>query len=107
MFLVILFDYRTLTITLETDSMLISGSTVTASCPSHNIRLFRTNYNNPSKYTTGSVYYVRIYDLNALNEYELVRNLVPCKSDSDEVGLLDLVEMRFYKDNGTNVSVVE
>lgn len=92
---------------LVTDSMLISGSTVTAPCPSHNIRLFRTNYNNPSKYTTGSVYYVRIYDLNASDEYELVRNLVPCKSDADEVGLLDLVEKKFYKSDGTNVSLVE
>ena len=92
---------------LATDSMLISGSTVTAPCPSHNLRLFRTNYYSPSKYTTGSVYYVRIYDLNASNEYELVRNLVPCKSDSDEVGLLDLVEKKFYKSDGTSVSVSE
>ena len=89
---------------LETDTMLISGSTVTASCPTDNIRLFRTNYAYLGRYTTGSVYYVKIYDLNTSNEYELVRNLVPCKSDANEVGLFDLVGRKFYKSNGTNVA---
>lgn len=89
---------------LETDAMLVSGSTVTAPCPTDNIRLFRTNYAYLGRYTTGSVYYVRIYDLNVSNEYELVRNLVPCKSDANEVGLFDLVEKKFYKSNGTNVA---
>ena len=89
---------------LATDTILVCGSTVTASCPTDNIRLFRTNYAYLGRYTTGSVYYVKIYDLNTSNEYELVRNLVPCKSDANEVGLFDLVERKFYKSNGTNVA---
>ena len=92
---------------LETDTILVSGSTVTSPCPQNNIRLFRTNYYSPLKCTTGSVYYVRIYDLNASNEYELARNLIPCKSDTNEVGLFDLVQKKFYKSNGTNVAFAD
>ena len=92
---------------MATDTVLLSGETVTKACPQNNIRLFRTNYSYPDRYTTGSVYYVKIYDLNASNEYELVRNLVPCKPDDGDVGLLDLVEMKFYKNNGTWISLSE
>ena len=92
---------------IETDTMLIQGTKVTATCPTDNMRLFRGNLKYPDRYTTGSVYYVKIYDLNTSNEYELVRNLVPCKPDDGDVGLLDLVEMKFYKNNGTWISLPE
>ena len=90
---------------MATDTVLLSGDTVTKACPQNNIRLFRTNYSYPNRYTTGSVYYVKIYDLKASNEYELVRNLVPCKPNDGDVGLLDLVEMKFYKNDGTSVQL--
>ena len=90
---------------MATDTVLLSGGTVTKACPQNNIRLFRTNYSYPNRYTTGSVYYVKIYDLNASNEYEPVRNLVPCKPDNGDAGLLDLVEMKFYKNDGTSVQL--
>lgn len=88
-------------------SVLKSKTARTGVCPSSNIRLFRINYTSLNQFALGSVYYLRIFDVNRLGEYELVRNLVPCKSKVLGVGLLDLVQMRFYKNDGTSVSLVD
>ena len=88
-------------------TLIISDASVVKECPSNNIRLFKINYACPERIATGSVYYVKIYDMNASGEYELVRNLVPCKPDNAPAGLLDLIEMKFYKNNGTWISLAQ
>lgn len=40
---------------MATDTVLLSGDMVTKACPQNNIRLFRTNYSYPDKYTTACV----------------------------------------------------
>ena len=92
---------------IPSNAVIISDASVVKECPSNNIRLFKINYAYPERIATGSVYYVKIYDMNASGEYELVRNLVPCKPDNAPAGLLDLIEMKFYKNNGTWISLAQ
>jgi len=92
---------------LSNDTTILQGSTVTKSPTTDHIRLFRTNYVYPERYTTGSVYYVKIFDKNVNDEYELVRDLIPCKKPSGEVGLYDFVGRRFYAKDGSSVAVSE
>lgn len=68
----------------------------TFTCPG-NMYIFATN-NNGSVYarSTMKLYTMQIYDNDAL-----VRDFVPCKNPSGEVGLYDLVESKFYGNNGT------
>ena len=49
---------------------------------------------------TGNIYYCKIY-----NNGVLVRDFIPCISDTNAIGMYDLVENKFYGNNGTGTFV--
>lgn len=63
-----------------------------------NAYLFNCSGTYPAGYSPASMrlYYCRIYQNNVL-----VRNFIPCKNDSAEVGLYDLFEGKFYGNAGS------
>lgn len=59
-----------------------------------------SNGSDGVQYNAMSVYYCRMYDNGTL-----VRDYVPCISNTDAVGLYDLVEGKFYGNAGTGVFI--
>lgn len=68
-------------------------SSFTGDCP---IQILRDNPTSSSTCAKGKVYYLKIY-----NSGTLVRNMLPCKNESGIVGMYDIIEKKFYNNNGT------
>ena len=87
-------DYSTWT-TLTT----ASGQTVS----SYNSYLFYNQYSEAleGSATKARLYYVDIYNSSGT----LVRSYLPCKNDKGEVGMFDLVEKKFYGNDGTGAFI--
>lgn len=78
----------------------LTGTTIssfTGDCP---IQILRDNPTGSSTCAKGRVYYLKIY-----NSGTLVRNMLPCKNESDIVGMYDTVEKKFYNNNGTGTFI--
>lgn len=78
----------------------LTGTTIssfTGDCP---IQILRNNPTGSSTCAKGRVYYLKIY-----NSGTLVRNMLPCKNESDIVGMYDTVEKKFYNNNGTGTFI--
>lgn len=74
-----------------------SSNTSDIATSTYNLYLFAMNNAN-SPYTPGSY---RVYGLSIYDNGTLVRDLVPCVSDADGVGLFDLVNNQFYGNAGS------
>jgi len=85
---------QSLTVNGET---VLSGSLSSASTPNINIYLFGINYAGTIN-TTGST---RLYGCNMYENDVLVRDYVPCKNPSNEIGLYDITNGIFYPNAGT------
>ena len=99
--------------TVETDlsvgsqSMIVDGTTIvtsnnaTAFTTGNNMTMFGVNNGN-SVYEIYSyrLYFCKIYDVNTL-----VRDYIPCETDTGEVGLWDTVDLRFYGNAGTGAFI--
>lgn len=67
----------------------------------YNLYLFCNNNANTTKgYLKGKIYSCKIYD----NE-TLIRNYVPCQNASGGIGLYDLINDKFYGNNGTGTFI--
>lgn len=78
-------------------SILIENESATFSC-ANNLLLLTTNTGGTvdERKASAKLYSCKIYDDDLL-----IRNFVPVKNDSDQVGLYDLVEEKFYANAGT------
>ena len=78
-------------------SILIENESSTFSC-SNNLLLFTTSTGGTvdERKASAKLYSCKIYDDDLL-----IRNFVPVKNDSDQVGLYDLIEEKFYANAGT------
>lgn len=75
----------------------LTGTTIssfTGDCP------IRDNPTGSSTCAKGKVYYLKIY-----NSGTLVRNMLPCKNESGIVGMYDIIEKKFYNNNGTGTFI--
>lgn len=72
-------------------------SSFTGDCP---IQILRDNPTGSSTCAKGKVYYLKIY-----NSGTLVRNMLPCKNESGIVGMYDIIEKKFYNNNGTGTFI--
>lgn len=78
----------------------LTGTTIssfTGDCP---IQILRDNPTGSSICAKGKVYYLKIY-----NSGTLVRNMLPCKNESGIVGMYDIIEKKFYNNNGTGTFI--
>lgn len=78
-------------------SISIENESSTFSC-SNNLLLFTTSTGGTvdERKASAKLYSCKIYDDDLL-----IRNFVPVKNDSDQVGLYDLIEEKFYANAGT------
>lgn len=76
------------------EQVLSGGSTKDRS--SKELYLLAINYNQNPSYAHARLYSCKIY-----KDDTLVRNFIPCKNESDVVGLYDIVEKKFYGNSGT------
>lgn len=79
---------------------ILTGTTIssfTGDCP---IQILRDNPTGSSTCAKGKVYYLKIY-----NSGTLVRNMLPCKNESGIVGMYDIIEKKFYNNNGTGTFI--
>lgn len=77
---------------LTTGSNIVTGSTVTSMNVTTTIRIFKGIGQN----AVGNLYYLRIYE-----DDTIIRDFIPVKNSSGQVGLLDLVNSEFYGNDGT------
>ena len=63
-------------------------------------QILRDNPTGSSTCAKGKVYYLKIY-----NSGTLVRNMLPCKNESGIVGMYDIIEKKFYNNNGTGTFI--
>lgn len=73
----------------------VTNTTATFTAPV-NLALFAVNTNGTISYGKVKLYYVQIYD-NGI----LVRDFIPCKTPSGEIGLYDTITQSFYGNAGT------
>lgn len=81
----------------EYGAILIQNEAATFSC-ANNLLLFTTS--------TGGIVderkaFAKLYSCKIYDDDLLIRNFVPVKNDSDQVGLYDLIEEKFYANAGT------
>ena len=78
-------------------SISIENESATFSC-TNNLLLFTTSTGGTvdERKASAKLYSCKIYDDDLL-----IRNFVPVKNDSDQVGLYDLIEEKFYANAGT------
>lgn len=78
-------------------SILIENESSTFSC-ANNLLLFTTSTGGTvdERKASAKLYSCKIYDDDLL-----IRNFIPVKNDSDQVGLYDLIEEKFYANAGT------
>lgn len=71
------------------------------------IGAFCNNGNVSSHYYDGKIYYFRIYEKNVNDEYEMVKQYIPCVRDSDQVaGMYETIGDQFVTiENGTSATV--
>lgn len=80
---------------LATGATIVSGSPVSFSEQSNTMKVWLYE-GSDRQYGRGKLYYLKIYEGETL-----VRDFVPCKSASGEVGLYDKVSAQFYGNAGT------
>lgn len=88
--------------TIEIDGVTYTGFTCGTSTTSTPLYMFAYAGNPGSgrHSGTGNIYYCKIY-----NNGVLVRDFIPCISDTNAIGMYDLVENKFYGNNGTGTFV--
>lgn len=83
--------------TLENGTLTASGVSATFTTQSAFTMSYTLNlFAHGTSAVAGRLYYCKIYESGVL-----VRDFVPCISDTDGVGLFDLVESKFYGNAGT------
>jgi hypothetical protein len=75
------------------------SSTITANTFSVSYPLMLLGYNQAGTYTLHSV--AKLYSCQIYDSDVLVRDFVPCMSDSEGVGLYDLIQNKFYGNVGS------
>jgi hypothetical protein len=84
------------TLVSETTTETLTGGTYTSFTTPVNLVLFACNTNGTFAYGSATLYSCQIYDNGTL-----IRDFVPCKNASGEVGLYDVVNGVFYENKGS------
>lgn len=76
----------------------------------YNVETFESNCNliifgRNNSGTITSFSYAKLYYFKIYNNDILVRNFIPCKNSSNEIGLYDVVSQSFFANSGTGVFV--
>ena len=82
-------------VTILNDSVLSTSPSQTFTCPG-NLYLFCMNQGGPTFYSNIELYSCKVWDNDVL-----IRNFIPCRNPSNEIGMYDLVNNVFYSNAGT------
>ena len=86
---------------MKIDGEVVLSSSRTSTPPTIPYYLFAINNNgNPSTHSKAKLDFLQIYQNDVL-----IRDFVPCVSDTEGAGLFDLVESKFYKNAGSGAFV--
>ena len=78
----------------------LTGTTISSFTGDCTIQILRDNPTGSSTCAKGRIYYLKIY-----NNGTLIRNLLPCKNENGMVGMYDIIEKKFYNNNGTGTFI--
>ena len=85
--------------TIQSYNSLVSSSDGGSTLSENNVLIGANQYTVSNNMTTfpAKWYYIKLYD----SSNTLIRDYVPCKNPSGEIGLYDLVNQQFYSNAGT------